>query len=138
MGEKPSYWWTTEISDQIGANLPTNKASGLDGVPDVILKHITDRKPELILGSINKCLQEGYFPSAWKEAKLVFLQKGNKPLNHQSSYRPICLISMVTKLFERVIKKKLELDLEQTRGISEYQFGFRRGRSTIDAINSSM
>jgi len=46
---------TCEELKQIGANLPTNKAPGPDGVPDVILKHITDRKPELILGIINKC-----------------------------------------------------------------------------------
>lgn len=44
----------------------------------------------------------------------------------------------MAKLFERVIKKKLEVHLEQTRGISKHQFGFRRCHSTINAINSAM
>jgi len=40
----------------------------------------------------------------WKSANLVLLRKAEKPLDQPSSYRPICLLSTMEKLFERVIK----------------------------------
>lgn len=118
----------------IGARLPTNKAPGPDGVPDIILKRIIAKKPELILDTLNRGLLQGHFPKPWKEATLVLLPKGKKPLELSSSYRPICLINTIGKLLERVIKKRLEAHLEETRGISDRQFGFVKGPSTVDAI----
>lgn len=121
-----------------GSNLSQNKAPGPDGVPDFILKHIISKKPELIIGTLNKCLAKENFPTAWKKAKLVLLRKETKPLKNPSLYRPICLINTIDKLFERIIKKRLEIHLQRTEGISDRQFGFMKGRSTIDAINSAM
>ncbi|KAL4104244.1 hypothetical protein QTP88_019553 [Uroleucon formosanum] len=68
------------------------------------------------------------------QSLLAVLPKGNKPLDQPSSYRPICLLNTIGKVFERIIKKRLEAHLEVTRGISSHQFGFMKGRSTIDAI----
>lgn len=48
------------------------------------------------------------------------------------SYRPICLLSVVGKLFERVISAKLEHIFR--RAISDRQFGFMPDRSTMDAM----
>jgi len=126
---------TREELISIGSSLPTNKAPGEDGIPDVILKIVIRKKPAIILHTLNKCLAEGLFPSPWKVAKLVLLRKGQKPLEEPSSYRPICLLNTIGKLYERIIKKRLETHLEQTGGICNEQFGFRNGRSTIDALN---
>lgn len=146
---QPTIWPVTELDgevpkitltelESIGASLPTNKAPGPDGVPDMILKRIIAKKPDLILGTLNLCLAQGLFPKSWKEAKLVLLQKGNKPLEQPSSYRPICLINTIGKLLERVIKRRLETHLEEIGGICNRQFGFMKGRSTIDAIERAM
>lgn len=117
----------------IGARLPTNKAPVPDGVPDIILKRIIAKNPELILDTLNRCLLQGHFPKPWTEATLVLLPKGKKPLD-----MPICLINTIGKLLERVIKKRLEAHLEETSGISDRQFGFVKGRSTVDAIEKAM
>lgn len=139
MAETEEFPWITDVElKQIGSSLPQNKAPGPDGIPDAIVKHIIGAKPELIIGTLNKCLQEGHFPTAWKEAKLVLLQKGNKPLEEPASYRPICLLNTVGKLLERVIKKRLEDHLEEAGGMSDRQFGFTKGRSTVDAIMLAM
>lgn len=122
----------------IGAGLSTNKAPGPDGVPDIILKRIIVKKPELILDTLNRCLLQGHFPKPWKEATLVLLPKGKKPLELPSSYRPIFLINTIGKLLERIIKRRLEAHLEETSGISDRQFGFMKGRSTVDAIGKAM
>lgn len=142
---QPLIWPETEAPEEIplitrqevepiARGLPGNKAPGPDRILDIIVKHVILKRSELILGTLNKCLTEGIFPTPWKEATLVLLPKGNKPLDQPSSYRPICLLNTIGKVFERIIKKRLEAHLEVTRGISSHQFGFMKGRSTIDAI----
>lgn len=66
------------------------------------------------------------FPRSWKVAKLVLLRKSEKLLEHSSSYRPICLLNTVGKLFERIIKRRLEKQLEESGYLRELQFGFRK------------
>ncbi|KAL4083899.1 hypothetical protein QTP88_029215 [Uroleucon formosanum] len=142
---QPLIWPETEAPEEIplitrqevepiARGLPGNKAPGPDRIPDIIVKHMILKRSELILGTLNKCLTQGIFPTPWKEATLVLLPKGNKPLDQPSSYRPICLLNTIGKVFERIIKKRLEAHLKVTRGISSHQFVFMKGRSTIDAI----
>lgn len=100
---------TCEELTEIGSNLPTNKAPGPDGVSDVISRRILEKKPNLILDTLNQCLVQGHFPETWKETKFVLFVKGNKPMDQPSSYRPICLMNTIGKLLERIIKGRLEL-----------------------------
>jgi len=65
---------------------------------------------------------------------LVLLKKCNKPDGKLSSYRPICLLSEAGKLFERVLTERLRVCLHDADELSEEQFSFRKGRSTINAI----
>jgi len=69
-----------------------------------------------------------------KMARLVLLRKKDKPEGEPSSYRPICLLDESGKFFERVIAERLRAYMDEVRGISDDQYGFRRGRSTVDAI----
>ena len=64
------------------------------------------------------------------------LRKGNKPLGDPSSYRPICLLDTMGKLLEELILQRLQTLLVGENGLSENQFGFRKGRSTVDAIQA--
>ncbi|KAL0860122.1 hypothetical protein ABMA27_010429 [Loxostege sticticalis] len=58
-----------------------------------------------------------------------------RPTDSPSAYRPIVLLDEIGKLFERIISVRLVRHLEGTGpGLSEFQFGFRAGRSTIDAL----
>lgn len=85
----------------------------------------------------NQCLESGIFPAGWKEARLMLIRKPGKPLQIPSSYRPLSLINTVAKLFERVIKKRLVAHLESLPGgLSCHQYGFRKGRSTLDALEA--
>ena len=77
---------------------------------------------------------EGIFPSRWKKQKLVLLPKGNKPPDDPSSSRLICLLDTAGKVLERIIVNRLEEFYEGTRGLSQNQYGFRKARSTVDAI----
>lgn len=83
-----------------------------------------------------ECLKQGQFPRTWRGAKLVLLRKTGKPADEASGYRPICLIEEEAKLFERIILGRVTAHLEKSvaNDLHARQFGFRRGRSTVDAI----
>lgn len=111
-----------------------SKASGPDGIPNVALKAAIRCRPDVFLRTYNACLAEGTFPRQWKRQKLVLLPKGNKPPDDPSSYRPICLLDSVGKVLERIIYNRAENFTEGAQGLSPDQYGFRKARSTVDAI----
>ncbi|VVC46488.1 Endonuclease/exonuclease/phosphatase,Reverse transcriptase domain [Cinara cedri] len=122
----------------VGAHLPRGKAPGPDGVPDIVVGVLARRRPDILATLFNVCLREGEFPERWKVAKLVLLRKGDKPLDSPSAYRPICLLDSVGKLFERLLKVRIEGAVQDSGGFSDRQYGFRRGRSAVDAIQRVM
>ena len=69
------------------------------------------------------------------DTKVVLLSKENKPPDEPSSYRPLCMLDIAGKLFQRIISVRLEAAIQQVGSLCDNQFGFRKGRSTIDAIN---
>ncbi|XP_018358553.1 PREDICTED: RNA-directed DNA polymerase from mobile element jockey-like [Trachymyrmex cornetzi] len=82
-----------------------------------------------------ECLKKGQFPDTWKNAKLVLLRKPGKPDNQAAGYRPICLLDEKAKLFERIITERIVDHLnDKGPNLSKRQFGFRKGKSTMDAI----
>ena len=64
------------------------------------------------------------------------MRKGNKPLEDASSYRPICLLDTMGKLLEEMILQRLQGDMVSEKGLSDNQFGFRKRRSTVNAIKA--
>nr|XP_034838764.1 uncharacterized protein LOC117994898 [Maniola hyperantus] len=112
-----------------------NTAPGPDGIPGrawvLALEALGHRLRQLF----NSCLRSGIFPTGWKQARLVLLKKEGRPADSPSAYRPICLLDEVGKLFERIIAARLSDHLSRVGpDLSESQFGFRQGRSTVDAI----
>ncbi|CAB0028342.1 unnamed protein product [Trichogramma brassicae] len=91
-------------------------------------------RPDIFLRVYTMCLETGVFPSGWKRQRLVLLPKPGKPPDEPSSYRPLCMLDTAGKILERIICDRLEAFTERPGGLSERQYGFRKGRSTIDAI----
>jgi hypothetical protein len=88
-------------------------------------------------GLYDDCLKEGVFPKKWKEGRLCLLRKEGRPADSPSGYRPIVLLDEVGKMFERIIARRILTHLEDTGpNITERQFGFREGRSTMDAVGT--
>lgn len=114
--------------------LKSKIAPGPDGIPNEVIKHIIRRQPNTLLDTMNKCLAEGCFPKIWKRARLVLLRKGDKPLDIPSSYRPLCLLDIAGKLLAKIIDNRLRRFMENNSTLSDQQYGFRRGRSTTDAM----
>ena len=79
----------------------------------------------------NLSLSRGVYPDQWKQALIIsiFKNKGNRA--SPGSYRPISLLSIVSKVFGQLVKKQLLLFSVGHKVIPDEQFGFLPGRSTI-------
>lgn len=117
-------------------SLKLNKAPGPDGIPNAAVKVAVETNPKVFLETMNRCLDSGQFPDCWKRQKLVLIPKPGKAMGGPSSYRPICLLDTLGKLFEKIILRRLTKVTEGDNGLSEKQFGFRKGKSTLEAILS--
>ena len=73
-------------------------------------------------------------PAAWKQATVVAVPKAGKPPSNPSSYRPISLTSHLGKIYERLIKCRLEYHLQKENVIPLNQAGFQRGRGCSDHV----
>lgn len=112
-----------------------NKAPGPDLIEVSVLKAACRVIPDQIVRLFNGCLKWGVFPSVWKVGSLRALLKGeDKDERDPKSYRPICLLSVVGKLFERLLNKIIIGTSLAPENASGRQYGFTPGRSTEDAV----
>ncbi|KAI8118185.1 Retrovirus-related Pol polyprotein from type-1 retrotransposable element R1 [Lucilia cuprina] len=119
---------------QIAKGIGDKKAPGPDNIPNSALKLAVMKSPSVFINTFDQCLQEGIFPDQWKKQTLVLIPKPNKPAGEPASYRPICLLDTVGKILEKLIYNRLLPIVEMSGGLSNRQFGFRKAKSTIDAI----
>ncbi|CAB0040812.1 unnamed protein product [Trichogramma brassicae] len=116
------------------SRIKERSAPGPDGIPNSALKIAIAARPDIFLRVYTMCLETGVFPSGWKRQRLVLLLKPGKPPDEPSSYRPLCMLDTAGKILERIICDRLEAFTERPGGLSERHYAFRKGRSTIDAI----
>lgn len=114
--------------------LPNGKAPGPDGVPNEVLKTAVGAHPWYFKEVFNGCLRSACFPLEWKTARLVLLHKPGRPLDNPSAYRPLCMLDTMGKLFEKLLTQRLRDHLRRTGNQSENQYGFKEGKSTLDAM----
>lgn len=135
-GEIVSEVSPSELKTAIARMSSKKTAPGPDGMHGRVLALALDAGLDMRFRNLlTECLKRGLFPSTWKTGLLVLLKKGGKPPESPSAYRPIVLLDEAGKLFERIIAGRIYNHLETIGpNIHEAQFGFRKNRSTIDAI----
>lgn len=128
-----------ELFRVIKGRVIKNTAPGPDGIQATIWRRV----PESVIQSLGRCfsvcLREGSFPTKWKRAKLALIPKGPGVVGGQTlpDVRPICLLDDVGKILERIIAERIDTWMEENPrdALSDNQYGFRRGRSTWDALS---
>lgn len=99
-----------------------------------LLKQIINTILEPLLFCFNLCLSEGVFPDELKISRVCpIFKKG--PKNKPESYRPISIIPTISKLFELLVFDQISSFFEENNLLSLSQFGFRKGKSTTEAID---
>lgn len=110
--------------------LSEDKAPGPDGIPSLVLKSCSEALASPLCKIFAKSLDEGKLPLDWKNATVTpIFKKGTR--KKAENYRPISLTSQVCKVFERIIKTRLEAHFTTHRLISKHQHGFVQKRSCL-------
>ena len=101
--------------------------------PIFIFKKFINVLSSVICDLFNESIVEGSFPDCLKVARVIPVYKADDRCE-VSNYRPISTLSVLSKLFERLMYKRLISFLNNNDIICKHQFGFKVGCSTSDAI----
>ena len=109
-------------------NLDLSKASGPDCIPVVVLKYCEPDFSYILAKLFNKCLKEPSFSDCWKVSLVgpVFTNAGER--STAKIYHPVGFLSVVSKVFEKLIDNRIVDHLENCGLFSDFQFGFRSSR----------
>lgn len=108
-------------------------APGLDPFSAKTLKNNLKFLLSPLTHIINLSITSGVFPSVFKTAKVIPLYKSNDKAN-LNNYRPISLLSIISKVLEKCVKEQLQSFLENNSILSQRQFGFRKGKNSSEAL----
>ncbi|GBN63020.1 hypothetical protein AVEN_240535-1 [Araneus ventricosus] len=114
------------------------KSPGLDNINVLMADRIHKKCPAILTGIFNKCLELGIFPTQWKKAKLILLNKPGKDPELVNSYRPICLLSVLSKIFDKLLTQRITFLLKSKELLHRNQHEFRNGKSCETAGESSL
>ena len=105
-------------------SLKTESAPGIEGISVTMLRNLS-RKTLIHLPQLFKhILRFGYFPCAWKSAKVIPFLKPGKPLSDTGNHRPISLFNTVRKLLKRIVAHRLISFIHQNHILPPEQFVF--------------
>ena len=116
-------------------NLKLKKAAGYDLISPKVLKELPSEGICLITYIFNAILRLFYFPMQWKTAQVQLILKPGKPAELASSYRPISLLPILSKILEKLLLKRILPVIDEYNLIPDHQFGFRRKHSTVEQVN---
>jgi len=130
--------WTFEKTGSVEIikiikELETKNSSGHDLLSNRMIKKEMSWFATILPSLINSSMEEGIFPNVLKQATVIpVFKKGEK--DNMNNYRPISLLPVMSKVFEKVINTRITKVLDDKGYIDENQYGFRKNHSTEDAI----
>jgi hypothetical protein len=123
-----------ELKDII-RNLKNKRSCGFDNVTVALVKRCTDIFAYLLEHIINCSFRTGVFPKSLKKSIVIPIPKKSNSIKIDN-LRPISLLSVFSKIFEKVMKARLLSYLNNSNFFSENQYGFLEGKSTEQALSA--
>ena len=112
-------------------NLDLSKLSGPDCIPVVVLRNFELEISFIILAELfNNCLKECCFPDFWKVSSVAPVFKNVGERSTDKSYRLVSLLSVVAKVFEKLVNNRIIDHLEKCDLFYNFRYGFMSSRST--------
>ena len=127
---------TPKMVRKVVINLDLSKASGPDCIPVVVLKNCELELSYILAELFSKCLKESCFPDCWKFSSVVPVFKNVGERSTAKNYRPVSLLSVVSKVFETLVNNRIVDHLQKCGFFSHSQYGFRSCRSTADLLTA--
>ena len=113
-----------------------HKSPGPDGLPNWFLRDFAPILSEPLAATFNASLRKRYFPPIWKSAEVVPIPKMHPSISISNDLCHISLVPTLAKLFESFVGRWLVSVLDSV--LDNYQFGCRRGRSTVHAVTAKL
>jgi len=130
----PKHFTPGEIKTCI-YNFPLKKSPGFDLITAEVARKLPHKVIIHLTHILNSILRLSYFPIQWKFSIIILFPKPNKPPDNPTSYRPISLLPFFSKLYEKLILKRIYPIIKENNLIPNEQFGFRENHSTIHQIH---
>ena len=124
---------STEKVASIIRKLNSKKASKSDDISTKVIKELGTFFAKFLSKNFNSCLETGSFPEDLKCAEVVPIYKKNDKKD-KSNYRPISLLSNISKVYERCMQEQLDEYFSDL--LSKYQCGFRQGYGTQNCLSA--
>ena len=129
-----SFLCSESVIISLISHLPSKTASGPDGISSWMLKSTSSSIASPLCHIFNLSISSGLVPLDWKSSFVVPIPMSAPTSSSPSNYRPISLLSLVSKLLEKHIHTLLYDFCISNNLISPFQFGFLPYRSTISAL----
>ncbi|GFU32019.1 probable RNA-directed DNA polymerase from transposon X-element [Trichonephila clavipes] len=123
----------TEVLSYV-QRLKPRKSPGLDQISNRMIKNLPLKFLLFITLLINQLFKNNYFPNAWKTAVVIPILKPDKDSALPSNYRPISLLSCLSKVYEFVLLQRLNQHCAAFNFIIPQQCGFRPKCSTVHQL----
>ena len=114
-------------------NLKANKSTGLDKIPAKILKLSAEIIAPSLTYIFNLSLESGIYINEWKRARVTPIYKSEDKTKCEN-YRPISILLVISKVFEKEVFRQLYGYLTDNDLLSKHQSGFRPKHSTVSAL----
>ena len=113
------------------------KAAASDEIKPIVLKHIGEKAYERLTELYKASYLLGYIPTSWRESRVIFIPKpGKDNYSDPRSYRPISLMTILIKAFEKLMLMRWQATFLKTNPLSINQHGFCKGKSTDSALSN--
>ena len=127
-GSVDEKYTASDITAHMSA-MPNHKAPGRDGITAELLKRGGDALAEALAHLFNVVHKTECIPISWRQGEMVCLPKDGD-LTSTDNYRGLTLLPSINKLFCIMMTDRLSSAVH----LNDNQYGFRRGRSTQDAL----
>ena len=120
-----------EISNMIAKF--KNKSTTINNIPIFVIKKIAHIIAPILVQLFNESILYGKFPHKLKTGRVIPLHKSGTTTSLKN-YRPITTLSIFSKIFEKLVHKRMNSFISRYNIIKSNQFGFQKNKSTSDAI----
>lgn len=127
-GRKVVEFSVGEVDRAVGG-LEPGKATGSDRIPNELVKVVWKERQVDLVRLFNACLGVGVFPKVWKKGDITWVPKKG------GGVRPICLVGSLGRVLDKLLAERVQQLWERDGIHNKHQYGFRRGRNTVGALN---
>jgi len=115
--------------------LNPKKAPGYDLITDQVLQKLPEKSIRFITHFVTQYSDKAFFYLQWRVAQIIMIQKPSKSAELAASYRPISLLPVLSKLFEKLLLPRLLEIIERQKIIPNHPFEFRPRHATTEQIH---